>query len=323
MYRELIKITTGSHLYETNLPISDLDCKFVFQPSARSLLLQNSKDHIELSTKKSSEKRKNDQDDIDCEGFSVAQFLQFVISGQTIALELLFAPKQFYLIDPDPIWIEIINNRDKFLSKKMSAFVGYCRAQFSKYCLKASRFEAVRDVVEILSKANQHDRLEVLQKELEELKQKHDSAIQWEYDKNILMFACCGRKSLMTQQIDRAHFTYKKLLDEYGNRTKAIVDGNSIDWKALYHAVRVAYEAEELLLTGHITLPRPEVDLLMSIRNQEKSYEEISSLIEEGLVRVENAMKTSSLPEEPNRDYVNDLLFEFNYSEVINYKKEQ
>jgi hypothetical protein len=71
----------------------------------------------------------------------------------------------------------------------------------------------------------------------------------------------------------------------------------------MYHAVRVAHEAMELMETGKLTFPRPERDLLLAIRRGEIPYEEVSQMIEENLIRVEEAVESSQLPEEPDWDF--------------------
>lgn len=70
-----------------------------------------------------------------------------------------------------------------------------------------------------------------------------------------------------------------------------------VDWKALMHAVRICNQAEELLLTGNITFPRPESKELLRIRGGELPYKRVAEMIEHGLERVVEAESVSSLPE--------------------------
>ena len=65
--------------------------------------------------------------------------------------------------------------------------------------------------------------------------------------------------------------------------------------KALYHAVRVAREGTEFLLTGNITLPRPEASLLLDIRQGKYTLEEVSDIIEKDLAALEEAKSTTKL----------------------------
>jgi hypothetical protein len=129
----------------------------------------------------------------------------------------------------------------------------------------------------------------------------------------------CGRGVLGTFNIETCLGIYQVVLDSYGERTIRASINSTLDRKALYHAVRISREAEELLLTGHITFPRPEASLLLGIRRGEIPYEKISEIIEEGLIRVEEAMLKTTLPESPDIEFIEGIVFEENVRVVREY----
>lgn len=80
------------------------------------------------------------------------------------------------------------------------------------------------------------------------------------------------------------------------------------DTKAAMHLMRLMFEAEEYMLTGNITYPRPEKELLLSIRLGGWSWDRLFREYSDAEKRVEDAMKKSKLPEHVDRKIVSDLL---------------
>lgn len=294
----IVKMYTGSKVYGTALPTSDTDIKEVFQPSAIDLVMMTAKTHYVNKTNRSSEK--NGKDDVDLEGFCLARYLELVAEGQTIALDMLFTPKEFYL-ESSGVWQHVQRNREKLLSKKATAFVRYCQKQAGKYQVKAERVDLLHDILDLLHALPRKERLESIPKFVALSTNGY--------------IEVCNRKCLLTFTVEKAIEIYGLALQSYGERALAAAE-NKYDYKALYHAIRVAREAEELMLTGNITLPRPEAALLLDIRAKLIPYEKICELIEEGLIRVEDALTKSRLPEHPDMDFINGLVFEENLREI-------
>ena len=76
------------------------------------------------------------------------------------------------------------------------------------------------------------------------------------------------------------------------------------------HAVRVAREAEELLMHHTITYPRPEAELLLAIRKGELPYKEVADMLEVGLDRLEECHRISALPERGDHVAAETLVLE-------------
>jgi predicted nucleotidyltransferase len=96
----IVQIKFGSHLYGTSTPQSDLDVKGVYLPSARDVLLQQIRPMISDSRPKE-HGEKNTADDIDREAYSLQRYLELLAQGQTVALDMLFAPDWAMMQPPD------------------------------------------------------------------------------------------------------------------------------------------------------------------------------------------------------------------------------
>lgn len=75
------------------------------------------------------------------------------------------------------------------------------------------------------------------------------------------------------------------------------------------HVIRLLNEGIELMRTGTITLPRPEKELLVSIRTgQYGSLERVLALAKDRFSELEQAVKESKLPDKVNRSKISQLL---------------
>lgn len=318
----IVKMEFGSRVYGTNLPKSDRDYKFIYVPDPKDIILQKAKPNVQQNVKLS-KTTKNTQDDVDCEGFSLQQYLNLLLDGQTMAVDMLFTPKE-QVEDGELSWVwdVIRNNKERLLTKKVKAFVGYCRGQAVRYSVKGERLSAVEYVVNALEASLVHNKNGKLVDCLEThfVENPYPSLIKLtEVDNkghSEVYLEVCGRKFQLNKTIHESWKQAKGIMAEYGQRSKNASLNNGSDNKALYHAVRIASEAEELLLTGKLTFPRPEKDLLLRIRNNELRYSEISDLLDDKLIAVENALEKSALQDEPDYKYAEELVFNIYLNQV-------
>lgn len=333
--REIATILCGSHLYGCDVEESDRDYKVVYIPSANSILLQHA-DRLEegelgaavvrvkklmraagLSIAKSP----------DIEFLSLRQYLKLLCQGQTNAMDMLFAPREFHLSKVEPEWMVIEGHAVKWISRNSASFVGYCRDQVKKYAVKQDRFQAVEAIVNYLSSVNDPGtRLKDLDNPEDE-----DSLPRWvsraphtefvmretAHGANLSHLSVCQTMVPVTATVKVALQTFERKLKEYGARVRANEQMGDKDWKSLYHAVRVANEAIELMETGKITLPRPERTLLKAIRLGKIPFDRVQDMVEENLSLVEQAVAKSALPEQPDWAYADRLVSTFHRGAVI------
>lgn len=311
----IVRMEFGSTIYGTRVPESDTDYKGVMLPPAREILLQRAKSGISLST--GTDGIKNSKDDVDDEMYWLHNYTKLLSEGQTGALDMLFTPKQ-HIIQQNYLWNYIQVNRGQFLSKNMKSFIGYCVGQASKYSLKGDHMAAYQYAYEFFESYPSHTKISDtnLTKLLEfdfakDMDRRFISIVELP-DANMtrLNYIQVGPKTKVpfTATTKMAATIYKEQFDKYGARAKAAMDNKGLDLKALLHAVRVISEGIELCKTGHITFPRPEAALLLQIRKNELPFQQISEMIDSGVVEVKEAMEKSSLPEKPNIKFIDDFV---------------
>lgn len=330
----LIALSTfGSRLYGTILPTSDWDFKGVMLPTADQILMQERESTASLKSKSGKvEGVKNGAEDYDVEIFSVYRFLELLAEGQSNAVDLLFTPRdQFFR--RGHLFEQIWENRSLFLNKHCKQAVGYAYAQANKYGLRGNRMAALIYVTDAL----QHGHLNHPRMALGEYLDAYCPNF-WKYletDKEIGHFIrksieegsqlpggklehlqVCKKMAGYTSSVKNAYSLYKKELDEYGDRSKAAYVAGGVDTKALYHALRIVKQTEELLLTGHVTFPRPEADYLIKVRTGEVLGAEVAEKIEEGFDAIRAAQKVSVLRENADWKAINEIVRDTNLAIV-------
>ena len=311
----IVEMRFGSHLYGTATPQSDLDFKAVYLPDAADILLQRVRPGLSHHPVKDPGDR-NAPGDIDREIFSLQRYLELLAEGQTIALDMLFAPDSAMVMQPAPLWREIQTNAPRLVSRRASAFVRYCRQQANKYGLKGSRVSAARRAAQILAAAEakygSSARLSAAETEVTAYADSSEHAaladLPMPSGRLVRHLEVCGKKMPFTSSIKSACEIAQRMVDEYGERALQAERNEGVDWKSLSHAVRVGREAVELFETGRITFPLPYAAELLAIKRGEVKYETIAATIEQLLTDVENAAASSALQDAPDQALIDDLV---------------
>jgi predicted nucleotidyltransferase len=316
------RIEFGSHLYGTNTPQSDHDYKGVRIPSAREILLQRVKDSTGHQVIRP-EGERNTPEDTDDETYSLQAYLKLLAEGQTVAIDMLFAPKPIVIT---PLWEHIKENRRKLLTKKSASFLGYCRTQANKYGIKGSRVSSAKKAMEFFAKAIEiygpHSKLEYVDYVLGTLEDDHTIARvtkETTAGKFENYFQCCNRMVGYKNTFKEAHSIYSRIYEEYGKRARLAEANEGVDWKALSHAVRVGYEAIELLQTANVTFPLPYAERILNIKLGKFPYKAVAEEIEGLLVLVEHEAKISDLRDEPDYEWIDNLIIKHYGQEVFEY----
>jgi hypothetical protein len=312
--RKIVQCRFGSHLYGTNTPLSDIDIKSVYIPSADDIVLQKVKGSISVKRNKLIGE-KNFAGEIDEEIYSLQKFFQLVSEGQTVALDLLFSNSESW-ISHTPEWLEIIANRHRLITRKSEAFIGYCRQQAKKYGIKGSRVAAAREVLNYLKSCS--NEYLGLNSKLIRWSNSIDEFVSLSSNKEFINIVeieqnsgtkttfldVCGRKLSYTASLKNAIEVVQRLVDEYGQRALQAESNQGIDWKSLSHAVRIGQQAVELFQTKNITFPRPNADFLLKIKKGELPYVQVAEIIENLFEEVEEAARNSDFPEDVDKEWI-------------------
>jgi hypothetical protein len=235
--------------------------------------------------------------------------------GDTVATEILFAPR-WAIVDQTPMWSIIQAQGRSLLNRQAKGFVGYCQRQAAKYGIKGSRMGAVKSLLDFLTVLREGVtptmRLQAIEPELRAFSEGHEH-IHWENiphpdGRDCWHIVCCDRKMPMTTMIVEAFKVYQKVWENYGERARAAMTNEGIDWKAVSHAVRVARQALELLRDHRITFPRPDAEELLAIKLGKIPYSQVSPLLE-ALVQEVNACE-STLPETTDKKAMDRMVYD-------------
>lgn len=290
----------GSHLYGTATPSSDEDVRGVFLPEAKDILLGRiPKTNREL-----------DSDDLDYELYGLHHFVRLATQGQTVAIDMLWTPKELTTFGPSYgiIWRDLIGLREKFLSKRMGSFIRYARGQAAKYSLKGDKLNKVREFYDCLKRPQQS---------LGEIWDNLPKDDERQNPQGIRELQIAGKWFGETTLVSQVMMPIKNLLDRYGERAKLAAASNGADWKALSHAVRVSLELIELLDTKNIVFPLANAEELLKIKLGQVPLEKVQETIDVLLDIVETKIKSSDLPENVDTQFWDQWLFDIVKGELV------
>lgn len=303
----ILKTKFGSHLYGTDSPNSDLDFKGVYIAPMKDIVLNRVKETMFFNTKVSKgDGVRNTKDDTDFEVIELRKFIKDALDGQTYALDLLFTPLTF-TEQYSWVWEFVHQHRDKFLSKNMEPYIGYCRHQAAKYGLKGSRLGDIIRVIDFLKQKNGDDFLGDVMEKFEQSEFvkiiNHQVRVNSEW-KNEKWWDIVGKKFAMNTRVKNIVTTLQGFMDKYGERARLAQKNEGVDWKAISHAYRCMYQLAEISKTGELIFPLKTADRLKKIKAGEISYQEIQDELPELINLVSRMVKDSThLSDEPDKAF--------------------
>lgn len=298
----------GSHLYGTEDEESDLDLKGIYAPPFEDVVLNKADRTVRFTTGDSSDK--TEEGDLDVELIDFRKFLSDAISGQTYAVELLHCPEDLRFVETDESRVFLDRQSEKLLSDNVAPFVGYCRQQAEKYSIKGQRLSELKEVEEVMSAQAPKANVENILDQLDLKDFEYVGIIEKELNdgETVELLRVAQKQYNFHSDIGSAYESVKKMIDKYGGRSKrAAKDG--IDWKATYHAYRVAFELRELLQTGEVQFPLDEAGFLHEVKKGEispsRAEEEIPELVD-GVTSME-----SEFSSEPDREFWDEFIVDY------------
>jgi predicted nucleotidyltransferase len=287
---KIFECITGSNLYGTATPGSDIDYRGVCLPPLEIL----------LDPFTGFEQKDSGFEEEDKSIYNLSKFMKLCADSNPNIIELLFIPQKNILFQNN-IWEKIVENRQLFLSKKAKyTFSGYAMSQLQaikthrKWFIDPPKEKPSRKMFgltdyPIISGENLQSLSNIpftlfepevrdeIKRELEYRKEKQswDNFISWNNNRN----------------------PERKRLEEL----------YKYDVKHASHLVRLMTEGKELLLTGKITFPLPNADEVLSIKNGKYSYEEIVEMAENLDKEFEMWYIKSTLPHSADKKNLTEL----------------
>jgi len=305
----IVKLIFGSHLYGTDTPDSDQDFKGVFMPSREQVLLGKIPKSFSEKTNNDNSS-KNTSEDIDLEIYSLHYFIHLACEGETVALDMLHAPSSM-IVEKSPVWDLIVSERHRFYTKNLKAFVGYARRQAAKYGIKGSRLNDAIRVQDFL-------RQPVIREAHAKLVLYWDNLPTGEHifkhppnENGERMYEVCGRKIGEKVTLQYAYETVERFVKAYGERARMAAANEGIDWKAMSHALRAAYQVKQILTEKTLTFPfkENEAAFLRLVKRGKLSYQNtVAPKLEELIDEVEALSLASDLPEKVDRKFWDEFI---------------
>lgn len=308
----IVKMIHGSHLYGLDTPESDVDYKGVFMPGCYEIILGETPKTFSQKTNPGN--TKNQAGDVDFECYSLQYFIKLATEGQTVAIDMLHAPRSAWL-ESSELWESLVANRCLFYTKNMSALIGYARRQAAKYGIKGSRLADVKRAIDFLEGFEGETRLGDLWEDLPEGEHLHKNTP--DAKTGLRAYQVCGKKLIETAKISHYLPMLEKFRDDYGARAKAAERSEGVDWKAISHAFRAAYQMQGILLHGDFTYPLPQTDFLLKVKKGEVPYPVAAQNLEDLIDYVEILSRQSNLPKQCNRELWRHQLFHILRKEVL------
>jgi len=302
----------GAHLYGTATSDSDVDYKGIFMPTKDEVLLGRIPKSHNYSTGK--DESKNTKSDIDVEIYSLHYFIKLACDGQTVAMDMLHAPKDM-ILQSSNIWKAIINNRHKFYTKNLKSFIDYARRQASKYGIKGSRINAALQILELLKKEDSSKKMREIWDELPRIEHCYDIVPD---PNGMRQYQVCGKSFQESATIGYVIPILEKFYNDYGRRARSAAENKNIDWKAISHALRAAYQTKEILIENNLIFPLKMAPFLMKVKQGKFDYlTEVAPVLESLMEEVEELSLSSTLPETVDRKFWDQLICDAIESELF------
>jgi hypothetical protein len=311
----------GSKLYGTDTPESDTDYKSVFMPSEMEILTGKIPKTINMTTGQNNSR--NGANDVDHESFSLHYFMELLYQGQTVALDMLHGSMETITT---PLWRELKSRKRDFYTKNMRAFVGYARKQASKYGIKGGRLDAAREALAFLM--SQGDRTIGFLYETNGLWENEHTYLKVHRELNgrpnaqVSFWEVCGKKMTFGGKASYYVAMLKKFYDNYGGRAILAAENKGIDWKAVSHAFRVAYQTKAILQGYGFCYPLQSTAIIRAIKSGEMDYKtSVAPALDDLMEEIEALAKVSTLPESVDTDVWEKWLAD-STSDYLNFNRE-
>jgi Transcription-associated recombination protein len=317
MNKFLFKCYHGSKMYGTSNENSDTDIKGIFLPSMEDCILNKIPKQIKQSTVEF-ENNSYGKDDVEEQYYSLQYFLHLASESQTVALDILFSPEYSHIM-VTPEMRFLIQNRSKFVTKNLTALMGYSKGQAVRYSSKGSDLKAFTELynrlVNVESIFNTVDKMKIYNVEntLTDYARRYPEIYKWSSYKNqhgteITKFSVYQSEFTSNSDLKFLIGSLKSKISRYGNRSKLAMDADGADFKAISHALRCVYIVQDLMTKGEFEYPLAQTDLIRKVKYSEIRFENAMDMVEDEYQKAKDLIAKSDLPEKIDMKFFEDWL---------------
>jgi uncharacterized protein len=289
----IFETVSGSQMYGTSTPVSDIDYRGIVIPPKKILL-----DPFHGFEQKDSGFEEDDRT-----LYALGKYMKLCADGNPNIVELLFSPLECWTYS-DERWDLIVENRDLFLSKKVKfTFTGYAYSQLHKieqhrrWFIDPPKEKPTRKMFGLTDapKISGEGLIAVANISFDLLEPSFRDEI---------------RRELDYRNEKQSWDNYIAWFKNRNPKRKDLEDRFGYDAKCALHLFRLMFEGMELLLTGKICFPLEQRDELLEIRNGKYSYEEVIEKAKELEKNFDVWYDQSVLSHSPNWKKLEELYFE-------------
>jgi hypothetical protein len=131
-------------------------------------------------------------------------------------------------------------------------------------------------------------------------------------------YQVCGKSFQESATIGYVIPILEKFYNDYGRRARLAAENKNIDWKAISHALRAAYQTKEILIENNLIFPLKMAPFLMKVKQGKFDYlTEVAPVLESLMEEVEELSLSSTLPETVDRKFWDQLICDAIESELF------
>jgi predicted nucleotidyltransferase len=322
-------IQAGSHFFDLHTEQSDKDFKGIYMPSLEEFKNGEPKrKQIAYKTNPGNKlNKKNTSEDIDFELFSITKFLGLLGKGDFNMIEMLYAPDNKILVNSE--YMEYLRHIKSALTvNDISAFLGFIKKEYTRYGVNIYHYGIQDNFLKFLSTYHDHTRLKSIWGDIKKYAEE-DSQISFTTSttgNNHIVPAVKIAQRLYHSTVSVGHIrdAIQRRLDTYGHRQRNMAK-DGVEFKGLYHALRLIYEANDLYDYGELRFPlsADRHKMLLSIKTSNIDQKVLFDLIDNEIEKLYDREKEITSNKKIVGETIDKILFELTGKKQLQYVMEK
>lgn len=304
----LFEAISGSISYNTDIQTSDIDKKFVYAQHPEEVLGFNYVEQMNV--------------DKDTTGYEIRRFLEQLEKGNPNLLELLFTSDNF-ILHMDPAFKLLIENRDRFLTKKIkNSFLGFAVQNLKKPNVSNIIDNVLNSAYVITEKDSEKiPFLNLLDGGKYALENFGIVKSESKHPYHTKIYNIYFKKTKMYKGFFDSD---GKIIESYiplgekplgiihlsNNRVVIDNDGYLVNGKYIMHSKRLLDMVDEMLNKGEFSVYRENRDELLDIRFGNFHVDKLINQLEKQIKRLDGEFERANLPEVVDKEFLHKILIQ-------------